>query len=108
MLPPPGPETGAYRLLAVFYLAISAGFSEEILFRGLLRRVFGPGLIQTAAFVVISAVAFASVHLFGGHAKAAYAFGHGLAAAAIYAVTGNLWPVIVGHSLIDLYRFSAT
>jgi membrane protease YdiL (CAAX protease family) len=107
MLPPSGPETGGYRLLAVVYLAISAGFSEEILFRGLLRRAFGPGLIQTAVFVVISAVAFASIHLFGGQAKAAYALGHGLAAAAIYAVTGNLWPVVVGHTMIDLYWFSA-
>ena len=106
MLPPPGPETGGYRLLAVCYLAVSAGLSEEILFRGLLRRAFGPGLIQTAAFVLISAVTFASVHLFGGQAKVAYALGHGLAAAVIYAITGNLWPVIVGHTMIDLYWFS--
>jgi membrane protease YdiL (CAAX protease family) len=108
MLPPPGPETGGYRLLAVFYFAISAGFFEEILFRGLLKRVFGRGLVNTLLFIAISALTFASVHLFGGTAKFAYACGHGVAAAAIYALTGNLWPVIVGHTIIDLYWFSGT
>jgi membrane protease YdiL (CAAX protease family) len=106
MVPPPGPDTGLYRLLAVFYLAIGAAFSEEILFRGLLRRVFGSGLIGTIFFIVISAALFASVHLYGGPTKLAYALGHGIAFAAIYVITGNLWPLITAHAIIDLYWFS--
>jgi membrane protease YdiL (CAAX protease family) len=57
-------------------------------------------------FVVVSAAAFASVHCFGGQTKVAYALGHGLAFAVIYVITGNLWPLITAHAIIDLYWFS--
>ena len=107
MVPPPGPETGTYRLLAVFYLALGAAFSEEILFRGLMRRVFGTGLIGTISFIVFSAASFASVHCYGGPMKVAYALGHGVAFAVVYVLSGNLWPLIAAHAIIDLYWFSA-
>ena len=105
MIPPPGPQTGGRRLLAIFYLAASAGFVEEFYFRGLFRRLFNNTPIQAGLFVLLSSLAFASVHLYGGPPHAIYAFLHGLLAATIYLATGNLWPVIVGHMIVDLSWF---
>ena len=55
MLPPRGPDTGGYRILATLYLSVSAGIVEEILYRGMLRRVFPDGTAYGVLFLIISA-----------------------------------------------------
>lgn len=106
MIPPSGPETGWYRLLAVCYLALGAAFVEELLFRGVLRHLFGRGVMGTIVFLLLSPLLFASVHCFGGPMKVVYALALGAAFGVVYVATGNLWPLIVAHLSIDFYWFS--
>ena len=107
VLPPRGPETGGWRLLAVTYMALSAAATEELIYRGILRRLFPPVWLWSVPFVVFSAALFASIHWYGGPAKLLYTGCVGLLTAIIYALTGNLWPLIVGHFVIDFGWLSA-
>lgn len=66
VLPPPGPETGLLRFLAVVYMSITPGFTEEFYFRGLTRRLFRGGAAQSALYVILSSLLFSSVHIYGG------------------------------------------
>ena len=103
VLPPPGPTTGGNRLLAVFYLAASAAVAEELYFRGMMRRLFGERPLHDVIYVPASAVLFAAIHWKFGVYEACGAFSFGLAAAALFTVTRTLWPLILGHFLIDLH-----
>jgi hypothetical protein len=42
LVPPAGPETGWWRLLALLHLSVTAGVVEEILYRAMLSRLFPP------------------------------------------------------------------
>lgn len=97
MLPP----SGLCRNMAVSYMAMSAAFTEEILYRGLPRLLFGHGFLQAVFYILFSSVLFASVHIYGGMTKFIYAFSYGLISAFIYQITRNIWPLIFGHVLID-------
>jgi len=107
VLPPRGPETGGLRLLAVTYMALSAAAAEEVYYRGILRRLFPRGWLWSIPFVVSSAALFASIHWYGGPAKLLYTGCVGLMTATIYVLTGNLWPLIVGHFVVDFGWLSA-
>lgn len=95
-------------LLGVIALTTAlVGFSEEVMFRGVflhaaLRR-FGPKIAM-----LLSALAFSSLHavnVFGGLAPSAMAmqllltFVMGLLLAPIALRIGNLWPLIIWHTL---------
>ena len=101
VLPPRGPETGLYRLLAIAYMSLSAAATEELYFRGVFRRLFPRRWLWSIPFVILSSAAFASIHWYGGPRKVLYAFCVGLMTAGAYALTGNLWPLILAHFLID-------
>ncbi len=105
MIPPPGPATGWYRILAIVYLALSAGVVEELYFRGMLRLLFGRGPVQVVLYVVCSSLLFSSTHWKSGIYTMSEALGFGLCAAGIFACTRNIWPLIVGHFLVDLRYF---
>ena len=102
ILPAPGPETGLLRLLATLEMALTAGVVEEFYYRGMMRRLFGRGCFGAILFVIVSSLLFAGSHFEWGEQKLAYAFGWGIIMGSIYAATGNLWPVILGHTLVDL------
>ncbi len=104
VLPPPGPTTGHLRLLAVMHLVLTAGFVEEIYYRGMMSRLFPDGWGGTLLYVPVSSLVFASVHWEGGIRGMFEALTFGLAAGAIYRGTRNLWPLIVAHAVID-YRW---
>lgn len=101
VVPPRGPQTGIYRLLAVVYMSLSTAFTEELYFRGMFRRVFGRRWFWSVPFILVSSVVFASVHWYGGPTKILYTFCVGLMLSIAYALTGNLWPLIAAHFLID-------
>lgn len=106
MIPPPGPRTGLLRLLAVLYMALSAGLVEELLFRGLFRRMLPAGVAGAIAFVVLSPPMFALVHWEGGPTKLLYCYLWGISTCLMYLGTRNLWPLIVGHMLVDIHWLS--
>jgi membrane protease YdiL (CAAX protease family) len=106
MLPPPGPASGVWRLLAVAYLAISAGLVEEFYYRGLMRLLFGRRVAGTILFVLISSLVFAGSHWEWGELKLFYTFVWGVIFAMVYIATGNLWPGIIGHAAVDAWWIS--
>ncbi|MFZ4809027.1 MAG: CPBP family intramembrane glutamic endopeptidase [Hyphomicrobiaceae bacterium] len=83
-----------YILLAVLWFALSSGFFEELLFRGVLFRISQDTLGSWAA-VVISSVAFGLIHLNNPGASLQgvlfIAVGAGVVLAAAYMLTGRLW-----------------
>ncbi len=102
MLPPPGPATRLLRLAALVHLSVTAGVVEEIYYRGVFMRLFGDGIAAGCAFVVISAIVFASVHWEGGVIVLFEALVWGVASAMVYRLVRNLWPLIVAHVVVDL------
>jgi membrane protease YdiL (CAAX protease family) len=103
VLPPRGPSTGGYRLLAVAYLCLSAGFVEELYYRAMFLLAVGRRWRMAPVYLVLSAAVFAGSHWEFGMTKLVYTFAWGLVMGAIYLATGNLWPVIVGHVIVDVY-----
>jgi membrane protease YdiL (CAAX protease family) len=101
VLPNPGPTTGLLRLLAVLYRGLGGGMVEELFYRGMMKCLFPSGPIGAIAFVILSSVIFASVHWEFGRVGMFEAIVFGLAAAIVYAISGNLWPLIVAHTIID-------
>jgi hypothetical protein len=102
MIPSPGPHTGRYRLLALLHLALTAGLVEGFYYCGLLRLLFRAGWGGAALFVLISSILFAGSHWEGGTQKLVYALAWGIVMATVYAVTRNLWPIVVGHMFVDI------
>lgn len=106
VIPPPGPQTGWWRLLVLAHLCLTAGVVEELYYRAAMSRLFPRGWAGGAAYVVASSVIFAGSHFEGGLPNVAEAFVVGCFAAAVYRGTGNVWPLIVGHVVVDGYWFS--
>lgn len=80
---------------------MSAGFCEELIFRGYLIWAFQPvfGLWGSAAF---SVVVFAAAHAYQG-ARGVLATGAvGTALTLVVLISGSLWPAIALHALTDI------
>lgn len=100
----------AVALYAVLMLLV--GFVEEVYFRGLMLQPLRPKGPWHA--VIITSVLFGVLHglngIYGASAvytmlQVGYAFGLGLAFAALVLVTRLIWPAILAHALIN---FTAT
>jgi len=87
--------------LAFAPVALSAGISEELVYRGFLFWFLTPGIGLTAS-VAASAVIFGAGHVYQGWRGMASTAGVGLLLGALYAVSGSLWWVMALHALIDL------
>ena len=106
VIPPPGPDSGWYHLLALAHLCVTAGVVEELYYRGAMDRLFPRGWTGGACYVAVSSFVFAGAHWEGGLPIVAMNFAVGVFAAALFRLTGNLWPLIVGHVVADWYWFS--
>jgi membrane protease YdiL (CAAX protease family) len=88
------------RLAIVFGMSFAAAFGEEIVFRGVVFRLFEEGFGTTIA-VVISGVVFGALHAANPGAtlasSAAIALEAGILLAAAYALTRSLWLPIGLH-----------
>jgi membrane protease YdiL (CAAX protease family) len=88
-------------------MIVTAGFGEETFFRGYLferlGKLFGTGPGAKVLTVVITSVAFASLHYFDqGLAGAQQATITGLVFGTIFAFTGRLWTLMCAHTAFDL------
>jgi membrane protease YdiL (CAAX protease family) len=86
---------------------VGAGFGEETLFRGFpferSRTWFGAGRTALIATVLVSSAWFAVAHLSGQGLYGALQAGIvGLVIGTIFAVTRELWPLIVAHAAFDV------
>jgi membrane protease YdiL (CAAX protease family) len=90
-------------LAVLLYLSLTAGFVEEIVYRGL------PALFLSArAYPLASAAAFALIHWESGTRELVATFLVGVVLAVLYLRIRNLWPFVVGHALTDMLAFTGT
>ncbi|HKC40660.1 MAG TPA: type II CAAX endopeptidase family protein [Gemmatimonadales bacterium] len=82
-------------------LAITAGFCEELLYRGYLPWFFAPWLGPVGAMILVVA-AFGLSHTYQGRKGAIKATLAGAVMAAIVLSTGSLIPAMIVHALIDI------
>ncbi len=90
----------------LIYILISAGFGEEIFFRGFLFRQFKIILPEfrskTSVIIILSAILFSLPHLYQGLSGVIITFIFGLIFAVIYVKSNyNIWITIILHGLID-------
>jgi membrane protease YdiL (CAAX protease family) len=88
-------------------IVVTAGFGEETFFRGYLFERFGKLMGRSPAAraltVLITTVAFASLHYFDqGLAGAQQATITGLVFGTVFAFTGRLWTLMCAHAAFDL------
>lgn len=89
-----------YELGMWLALSLSAGFCEELVFRGYFLWVFQPifGLWGAAAF---SVVAFGLAHAYQGVKGILATATVGLLLTLVVLFSGSLWPAIALHALVD-------
>ncbi len=97
-LNPKGSEETALVIVA----ALANGFAEELAMRGYLIPRFEELLGSSAKAIFLSAILFASYHLYQGPYGAGSAFVLGLLFGAIFCSTRRLWPLAAAHALLNL------
>ncbi len=104
----------AAAVLVWMVLALTVGFVEEGLFRGLILHALAPRGWWRAA--ILSALFFGfshSLNVLGGSSPAyvvlqvGYAIAFGFAFAAMALRSGVIWPLVIAHFLIDFAGFIA-
>ena len=99
------PQTSA-EAFAFVALALTAGLSEEFIYRGvvfaLFSRVFGAAPSGIFLATVMSSIWFGAAHLYQGRRGVTTTLVVGLLFAAVRIWTGNLVPAIMGHTGVDL------
>ena len=102
------PDGWRHFTVALYY-GVSAGFAEEISFRGLpllyIRERFGiekPGW----KYVVVTSLLFAAAHWENGPHELVATFAFGVVASVFYLKLRDLRPLVAAHALIDVWHFS--
>lgn len=95
------PRTGGEKVLFVG-LSVAAGLGEELAYRGYVIPVLA-GLVgsQWTAAVFSSGI-FGFLHAYQGPIGVIRTGGMGFVLAAVYLLSGSLWPAILAHVAIDL------
>jgi membrane protease YdiL (CAAX protease family) len=88
-------------------MAVTAGFTEEVVFRGLLLGQFRilTGKLSTA--VILQAVLFSLAH--GGNQSITQFLKHGFSGCIFAYLTirqKSLWPAILAHTMLDLLAYT--
>lgn len=97
LLPRGGREKGAFVMLCA-----SAGFGEEMAFRGYAIPVLAEATGSVWGAVAISSIAFGIVHAYQGAVGVLRSGILGVLLALPLVVTGSLWPAILAHGAIDV------
>ncbi len=96
-------QTGG--LLGVFYLALSAGVFEELLYKALLNYAV-PGRIGNASFAILSGVIFGAAHIEQGISMTLLTIlCFGIPTAYYYRVSNNLLGLMIMHFVVDFLLF---
>lgn len=94
------PETDGERR-GFWFLSLTAGICEEILFRGFLIWLITAWLGLVAA-VILSSIVFGCAHIYLGVAQVPRTAIVGLVLALIAVAAGSLWPAMAIHAAVDL------
>ena len=105
--------------LSSFLAAIMAGAGEEVAFREVgisylarqwkdENKIILMAIIPAAAFALTHVTNIVSMSFPDVLKQALLTFFMGVFLGAVYIRTGNIWPIILGHSLHDIMAFSAS
>jgi membrane protease YdiL (CAAX protease family) len=95
------PRTAPERL-AFVGLSLTAGFCEELVFRGFLVPAITTAVDASVVAALIAAAVFGLVHAYQGFAGALRAAALGVLLAVPLLATGSILPAILAHAAIDL------
>lgn len=98
------PKEQPYRLLIVVYAAATAGFFEEIIFRGFVTGKLRE-LYSRRVGALLSALLFAAIHWCQGPSGQLTALAFALLIQAFYDIYSNMRSTILVHVLYDLWVF---
>jgi len=100
--------TGSLGTVIWFYSAITAGIVESIFYIGLPWLLYRNLKIKPSriSFALVASTVFAMAHWEQGPHIVTAALFFNLVACAWYFKLGSLWPIVAGHTLIDLLAFS--
>ncbi len=96
------PESRFWRGVLVYYLSISAGVVEELVFRSALLLILPRRCAVGIGYIVISAGLFGLIHWEQGPYALIAKGLFGAFMAVLYRGPRNIWPPIVSHTFIDL------
>ncbi|HET6899219.1 MAG TPA: CPBP family intramembrane glutamic endopeptidase, partial [Vicinamibacteria bacterium] len=102
---PAGPSLlprGALETALWIVLSLSAGFCEEITFRGYFQRQFEACTHRPAVALAMQAVLFGIAHAYQGLPSVLAIAGYGVVFGALALWRGSLRPGMVAHALTDL------
>jgi membrane protease YdiL (CAAX protease family) len=86
-------------------VGVTAGITEEIIFRGYLIWAFG-SFMPTIVAGLVSIAAFSLLHLYQDKAGLIQVLGFAIVTTIMFLVSGSLWPVIVLHIGVDVLNIS--
>lgn len=96
----------ATQFLNFIFLAVAAGFCEEVIYRGFmityLQNLLGTGLAATTAILVLPAVAFGFGHFYQGGKAVLKIILMAILFGFFYLRTNTLWPLMLLHTAIDI------
>ncbi len=97
------PQT-SFEIIMFFLLAISAGFCEEIVFRGYLQKQFKVLLKNAWAGIIVQALVFGISHGYQGYKSMFVIFIYGILFGLLVHSVKNLKPAIISHSWHDVFN----
>ncbi|MBN1673605.1 MAG: CPBP family intramembrane metalloprotease [Kiritimatiellae bacterium] len=100
------PEAQPLRGIVIVYAALTAGFLEELVYRGILTTELKKHIRSTTLVVVLSGLIFGGIHWGEGIAAVLDTFAWSLILAVWYVKRRRLWGPITCHVLYDLLIFS--
>ncbi len=89
------------------FLAFSAGFCEEVVFRGYFVRYFQwllgqESILAVALFLCLPALVFGIAHFYQGWKAVIKIVAMAVMFGAFLLLTGSLWPLVLLHALVDV------
>jgi membrane protease YdiL (CAAX protease family) len=90
------------RVAVVAQYSLSA-FAEELVFRAYLITRLKTLLGSTSKAIMVAAGVFALCHVYQGASAVAWTLGMGLVFGTYFAFARRLWPLVIGHALLDIY-----
>jgi uncharacterized protein len=94
-----------YFVDVVFGIALVA-YSEEIVFRRCARHVFSIYMGDSYALVIVTSLLFGAYHWWTGVGNIVEAVMMGILLMLFFLRSAALWPVVLGHYLIDIADFA--
>ncbi len=98
-------ESFLLTMLVIFYMSFSAGLIEEAFYRGLLKVIFQDDFHFNYKYILVSSLLFMMNHWEGGIRNLFSTFIFGIVTAIIYLKIKNIWPLVIGHTIVDICAF---